>query len=174
MTVSRLLGEDFISRINAVIREAKGYSYGTDGSVYDTIRIGAAMAIEAPVEADHTADALADILAGYASLKTAPVRADEVQRTATTMLTRIAGTAETAGGLFDTVVQQVGIGSTLEDVHLRRLEIAALTEELVRPMAEQLASTDRAVIAIVGDPDVVLPQLEAMGLSVVMTTLDAL
>lgn len=174
LTVSRLLGEDFISRINAVIREAKGYSYGTDGSVYDTIRTGSAMAIEAPVEADHTADALVDILAGYASLKTAPVRADEVQRTATTMLTRIAGTAETAGGLFDTVVQQVGIGSTLEDVHLRRLEIAALTDALVRPMAERLASTDRAVIAIVGDPEVVLPQLEAMGLSIVMTTLDAL
>jgi len=174
LTVSRLLGDDFISRINAVIREEKGYSYGTDGSVYDSIAVGSLMAIEAPVEADHTADALADMLAGYASLRSAPVRADEVQRTATAMLTRIAGTAETAAGLFDTVVQQVGIGSSLEAVHARRLAVAGLDDAAVGAMAEKLAGTEMAVIAIVGDPAVVLPQLEALGLTVKTVSLDAL
>src|SRR5690606_13807598 len=110
IAVSRLLGDDFISRINAVIREAKGYSYGTSGEVIDTVRGASYMTIAAPVERDHTGDALADMLAGYASLASEPVRPDEVNRTVTDTLTMIAGTAETASTLFDAVREQAGIG----------------------------------------------------------------
>ncbi|RYE86033.1 MAG: insulinase family protein, partial [Hyphomicrobiales bacterium] len=165
IAVSRLLGDDFISRINAVIREAKGYSYGTSGEVMDSVDEDSFMAIAAPVERDHTGDALADMLAGYATLLTAPVRPDEVNRTVTDTLTTIAGTAETASALFDAVRDQVGIGSTLEDAQRLRLAVAALDVDGVRAEAAGLAALGRSLIVVVGDPETVLPQLEAMGMA---------
>jgi predicted Zn-dependent peptidase len=163
--VSRLLGDDFISRINAVIREAKGYSYGTSGEVMDSIDRQSFMAIAAPVEREHTGDALADMLAGYATLVSAPVRPDEVNRTITDMLTTIAGTAETASALVEAVRDQMGIGSTLEAAHTLRLAVVALDVEAVRTEAVGLADLDTSLIVVVGDPETVLPQLEAMGMT---------
>jgi predicted Zn-dependent peptidase len=165
IAVARLLGDDFISRINAVIREAKGYSYGTSGEVIDTVRDASYMAIAAPVERDHTGDALADMLAGYRSLRTEPVRPDEVNRTITDTLTGIAGTAETASALFDAVREQAGIGSSLEDDHARRLAVAGLTVDPVRVEAERQAPLDPSLIVVVGDPEAVLPQLTKLGLN---------
>lgn len=164
ITVSRLLGDDFISRINAVIREAKGYSYGTSGEVIDTVRGPTYMAIAAPVERDHTGDALADMLAGFGTLIAEPVRPDEVNRTVTDTLTTIAGTAETAAALFEAAREQAGIGSSLEEEHARRLAVTELGAETVRPVAETLADLSRALIVVVGDPDTVLPQLDSLGL----------
>ncbi len=71
--VFRLLGEDFISRINAVIREDLGYTYGTGGKLLDFVRSGTAMVIDAPVTREHTGDALSEMLKGYASLAAEPV-----------------------------------------------------------------------------------------------------
>jgi len=163
--VSRLLGDDFISRINAVIREAKGYTYGTSGEVMDSVDTQSFMAIAAPVEREHTGNALADMLAGYATLLSQPVRPDEVNRTITDTLTTIAGTAETASALIDAVRDQVGIGSTLESAHAMRLAVAALDVDAVRAEAVGLAELGTSLIVVVGDPETVLPQLEAMGMT---------
>lgn len=166
IAVARLLGDDFISRINAVIREQKGYSYGTDGSIDDTVATGSLLTIDAPVERDHTADALTDMLAGYATLVSAPVSEDEVSRTVTSTLTRIAGTAETAAGLFETIRTQLGSGASLESEHARRLALAGLGVDTVRTQAVALSRLEQALIVVVGDPDSVLPQLEGLGLTV--------
>jgi len=163
IAVSRLLGDDFLSRINSVIREQKGFSYGSSGEVIDTVRAASYMVVLAPVERDHTGDALADMLAGYASLTAEPVRPDEVNRTVTDTLTGIAGTAETAANLFDAVREQAGIASTLEADHARRLAVAGLTVDPVRTEAETQARLDPSLIVVVGDPETVLPQLRQLG-----------
>src|SRR5690606_31158949 len=112
----------------------------------------------------HTGDALADMLAGYASLASEPVRPDEVNRTVTDTLTMIAGTAETASTLFDAVREQAGIGSSLEADHARRLAVAGLTVDAVRAAADEQTSLEPSLIVVVGDPEAVLPQLAALGL----------
>lgn len=164
IAVSRLLGDDFISRINTVIREQKGFSYGTSGEVIDTVRGPTYMVVLAPVERDHTGEALADMLAGYGSLTAEPVRPDEVNRTVTDTLTGIAGTAETAATLFEAVREQAGIASSLEADHARRLAVAGLTVDPVRAQAETQSRLDPSLIVVVGDPETVLPQLGELGL----------
>ncbi len=165
IAVSRLLGADFISRINTVIREQKGYSYGTSGEVIDTVRGASYMTIAAPVERDHTGDALADMLAGFGTLVSEPVRPDEVNRTVTETLTEIAGTAETSWTLLYAVREQAGIASTLEEDHARALAVTALTVDPVRAEAVTQSRLDPSLIVVVGDPETVLPQLAKLGMT---------
>lgn len=160
----RLLGFDFLSRLNSVIREEKGYSYGTDGELVEAVRKGSVMVIETTVERANTGAALSDMFAGFASLAAEPVREDELQRTVTAYYALIAGAGETAAGLFEEVWGQLGRGSSLEEEHGRRVAVTQLQLEAVRGQAAAMASLDNAVVVIVGDPDVVLPQLEAIGL----------
>lgn len=162
----RLLGDDFISRINSVIREDLGYTYGTAGKILDFVRSGSAMAIDAPVTRESTGAALDEMLDGYASLATEAVRDDELQRTITSTYADLAGTAETSQGLFDAIWGAMIVGSSLDEQYRVRLALTGLKLDDVVAEAEKLASTDDALIVVVGDVDIVKPQLEALGLAV--------
>lgn len=166
--VFRLLAYDFTSRLMQVIREQKGYSYGTNGSLLTSVRRGSAMIVEAPVERDHAGDALAEMFKGFASLAADPVRPEELNRTVTATLTAMAGTAETAAGLFEAIRTQLGQGSTLEEAHAQNQAITRLQLEEVRAQAAALADLERAIIVVVGDPEIVRPQLEALQLQVLL------
>jgi predicted Zn-dependent peptidase len=161
VAIFRLLAADFLSRLNAVIREEKGFSYGTSGDLLD-VRRGGAISVSTAVELENTSEALADIFAGFASLAAEPVRDDELERTITAYRAGLASIGETAAGLFDDVMAQLGAGSTLEDSYARRVAATRLTRETVQAQAAALASLEQAVIVVVGDP-AVLPQLEALG-----------
>lgn len=165
VAVLRLLSLDFISRLNSVIREEKGYSYGTDGEFAEAVRKGSVLAIDTTVERENTGPALTEILTGFAGLATVPVREAELQRTVMAYESLIAGTGETAHGLFDQILGQLGHGSSLEEEHARRLEVTRLALDAVRAQAVRLAALDNAVIVIAGDPEVVAPQLETIGLA---------
>src|SRR5690606_19045178 len=102
---------------------------------------------------------------GFAGLATVPVREAELQRTVMAYESLIAGTGETAHGLFDQILGQLGHGSSLEEEHARRLEVTRLALDAVRAQAVRLAALDNAVIVIAGDPEVVAPQLETIGLA---------
>jgi predicted Zn-dependent peptidase len=166
VAVYRLLGADFISRINSVVREDYGYTYGTGGKLLDFVRHGSAMAIDAPVTREFTGAALQEMLKGYATLATEPVRDDELERSITSTYADMAGTAETSHGLFDAIWEAMIAGTTLEEQHAVRVAITELDLAKVRERAEAMAATDNALIVVVGDVDVVKPQLEAMGLTV--------
>ncbi len=164
--VFRLLAGDFQSRLNTVIREEKGYSYGTSGELLPSPRVGSGLAVATAVGRENTADALAEIFAGFDSLTSAPVTDAELQRTVTAYLASIAGIAETAAGLFGEVTNDLGASQSLEEVQARRLATTKLTLPEVRAAAQSLKSLDDAVIAVVGDAKLVRPQLEALGLEV--------
>jgi hypothetical protein len=165
-TVARLLGNDFNSRLNTVIREEKGYTYGTAANIGAIARSGSALYTEMTVEAEHTGEALADIFAGFGSLVTAPPGQDEVMRTVTAYQTAIAGMAETGGGLFGMILAQTGNAASLEAEYQRHLEVIDVSLAAVQREAAGLAGLENAVVVLVGDPDIVLPQLTAMGLDV--------
>jgi zinc protease len=164
VAVHRLLNLDFISRINSVIREELAFTYGTDGELFADVHEGSALTIEAPVDREVAGAALDEIFAAIASLAAEPVRDDELQRTVTAYYAAMAATAETAGGLFDAICKQLGNGSSLEEAHARRLAVTALELEAVRDRAVAMASLDRVLVVAVGDPDIIVPQLEAIGL----------
>jgi len=163
--VMRLLGDDFTSRLNSVIREEKGYSYGVYGHMLDSQPKGSALIIETTVQRDSTGPALAEFFAGFGSLATQPVEQRELDRTVTAYQRAMASLAETSGGLFDTVTSLSGEARTLEQLFARMEATASLALDPVRAQASELASLDQALIVLAGDPDAVLPQLKAIGVT---------
>src|SRR5690606_39312954 len=59
-----VLGTDFLSRINADLRETKGWSYGVRGMV-STLQHRAPYIINAPVQANRTGESIAALIAQY-------------------------------------------------------------------------------------------------------------
>lgn len=165
VAVSNLLGGHFNSRLNAVIREEKGYSYGVSSYLFDDIDAASVLAVATTVERDSTGPALAEIFKGFESLASAPVTDGEVNRTVTAYRQAVAGVAETSSGLFEALMMAVGSGTTLEDNHRRREERTRLTRHEVAAEAGKLASLEPSLIIVAGDADLVLPQLTAMGLT---------
>lgn len=165
VAVSNLLGGDFNSRLNSVIREEKGYSYGVDSYLLDDIASGSALAVATTVERDNTGPAVAEILKGFATLTSIPVAEEEVNRTVTAYRQALAGVAETSSGLFGALMTAVGSGTTLEENQQRREERTRLTRDAVASEALALSSLEPSLIVIAGDPQIVLPQLTAIGLT---------
>jgi zinc protease len=164
VAVYRLLADDFLSRLNAVIREAKGFSYGTSGDLLD-VRHGGALSVSTAVARENTGEVLADIFAGFSSLSADPVRPEELERTIAAFRTGLAGIGETAAGLYDDIIAQLAAGTSLEESYARRIATTRLTLAEVRQQAAALAPLERAMIVVVGDPSV-RPQLEQLGFAV--------
>lgn len=162
--VMRLLGDDFNGRLNSVIREEKGYTYGTSARLMSGMKSNSAMVVEMTVERDNTGAALEEVFKGFAGLATLPVSEQELERTITAYRAAIAATAETGRGFAGYAIDTATLGVTLEDDHARRDRVAALELEPVRKEAPALASLDPSLIVIAGDADVVLPQLAAIGI----------
>ncbi|WP_274627893.1 M16 family metallopeptidase [Arvimicrobium flavum] len=163
--VMRLLGDDFNGRLNSVIREEKGYTYGTSARLMSAMKSHGGMVVEMTVGRDNTGAALKEVFKGFDSLATSAVSEEELNRTITAYRTALAATAETGRSFAGYVIDTGTLGVTLEEDHARRERVAALELDAVRKVAPDLASLTPSVIVVAGDPDVVLPQLAAIGIT---------
>lgn len=162
--VTSLLGGDFTSRLNSVLRETKGYSYGISAALSNNLPAGGGlMSISAPVQADRVGEALKDVVAGFGSLVTEPVSDIELNRTVMNAATGIASIGETGSGLLGLVLSAEGMGMTPEQVQGLTEDIVALKLSDVQAEAKVLSVLDSAVVVIGGDPATLVPQLEAAG-----------
>jgi hypothetical protein len=64
------------------------------------------------------------------------------------------------------ILAQTGNAASLEAEYQRHLEVIDVSLAAVQREAAGLAGLENAVVVLVGDPDIVLPQLTAMGLDV--------
>jgi predicted Zn-dependent peptidase len=158
-----LLGGDFTSRLNRVLRETKGYSYGVSAGLANDLLEGGLLTVSAPVQADRVGEALKDIVAGFGSLATEPVTEEELTRTVMSAATVAASVGETGVGLIRLVVSSEGVGMTPEQSQDLMDDIVALRLPDVQAEAKALSELDRAVVVIGGDPAALVPQLEAAG-----------
>jgi len=165
IAVARLLGGDFTSRLNQVMREEKGYSYGVGASVWTNIPTGGMLTVSSAVAADQVGAAIADIRAGFESLVSLPVAQSELDRTVMATASGTAGTVETSSGLFGLVMSAASAGMTAEEMNGKLDEIVALRLPAVQAAAQSLAPLDRALVVISGDPQSILPQLQAIGIT---------
>ena len=165
IAVARLLGGDFTSRLNQVMRETKGYSYGVGASVWTNMPTGGMLTVSSAVAADQVGTAIADIRAGFAGLATIPVAQSELDRTIMATAGATAGSVETSSGLFGLVMSAASAGMTAEEMNGKLDEIVALQLPAVQAAAQSLAPLDRALVVIAGDPQSILPQLEAIGVT---------
>ncbi len=163
--VLALLGNAFTSRLNQVIREEKGYSYGVRGSLYQRLPRQSALGIRTTVQRDTSGPALSEYFVGFDSLVTRPVTQEELDRSVQTTQLRLAGLAETSKALFTAITTVDGASVSFESEVGKLKQVTKLSLDAVRKTAVELSSLDNALIVLAGDPDVVLPQLAAIGIT---------
>ncbi len=145
-----LLGGLFNSRLNMLLREKRGYTYGVQ-SGFDMRRSAGPFAVRCAVESDVTAPAVDDIMAELGRLASDPVEDAELDAARDYLIgvfpLRFETSAQVAGALSGLVVHD------LPDDELDRYRpaVAAVTADDVRAAAAAHIDAERAAIVFVGD-----------------------
>ncbi len=161
-----ILGADFLSRINADLRETKGWSYGVRGSL-NLLQNRIPYFINAPVQANRTGESIAALLAQYRRfLDTDGVTQAERDRAVSGNTRSLAGQYETSGQILGAMSSNVLFGRPDDYPETVASRTRALTPAEMDAAARAAIDPDRFVWVVVGDASVVRPQLEALGMPI--------
>jgi len=161
-----VLGTDFLSRINADLRETKGWSYGVRGSI-NTLRHRVPYIVNAPVQANRTGESIAALIAQYERfLGPDGVTAAERDRTVNGDTRGLAGGFETSGQILGALRSNALYGRPDDYQETLASRTRALTAADMDAAARATIDPSTFVWVVVGDASVVRPQLEALGLPV--------
>lgn len=161
-TFTHIFGGSPESRLNKILREEKGYTYGV-GAGFNRWRHGGAFAVGTAVQNDATGPALAEILKQVELAREGTITADEVEETRESML-----------GSFPFPFQDVhGLGGLMgaiieDDLPLNHLaesyeKLISHTVDDVNAVAAKYLDPDNLTFVVVGDASVVAAELEATG-----------
>jgi predicted Zn-dependent peptidase len=166
LNANNALGGNFLARLNMNLREAKGWSYGVRGTPL-TNEKAVAYTVRAPVQADRTGDALAELIRETSEfLGTNGVSDEELTRIVTAEIGELPGQFETSGAILRAMQTNALYGRP--DDHYERLadRYRAQTTASLDAAARAAIDPDRFVWVVVGDAEIVAPQLEQLGLPV--------
>ena len=145
-----LLGGLFNSRLNMLLREERGYTYGVQ-SGFDMRRAAGPFAVRCAVESDVTAPAVADIMAELGRIADDPVEDAELDAARDYLIgvfpLRFETSAQVAGALSGLVVH----GLPDDELDRYRPAIAAVGADEVRTAAAAHIDPEGASIVVVGD-----------------------
>jgi predicted Zn-dependent peptidase len=150
VVMNALFGGLFNSRLNRLLREERGYTYGVH-SDFDMRRAAGPFSVRCAVETEVTAPAIADILAELARIRDASVAAEELDAARDYLVgvfpLRFETSAQVAGALAGLVIHD------LPDDELDRYRpaVASVSSEAVLEAARAHIDPQRASITVVGD-----------------------
>jgi zinc protease len=163
--MNTMLGGMFQSRLNANIREEKGYSYGVSsnfayGKGPGAFRTGGDIVTE---KSDAALIEFMKELRGI--LGDRPVTDDELTVAKEALVQRLPSTFETVGSI-NTALTALWTQNLPDDYYQRyATSIAAVTKEDVVRVAKQYIDLNRLAIVIVGDRSVIEGPLKATGIA---------
>jgi len=160
---NRVLGADFLSRLNQNLRERNGYTYGA-GSAFAYRPSGSTWAVNTSVRADATGPALKEIIGeldGLAGAK--PLTEEEVDIARDAEVRSFPEGFEDPSGIAGSLeeIALFGLPEGYLDTILPGLQAAQLDQ--IRAAMTAVADPKSRTILVVGDRKVVGPQLEAAG-----------
>jgi len=165
-TANSIVGADFLSRINADLRETKGWSYGVRGNL-NMLEHQVPYIVNAPVQADRTGEAIQALISQYDRYLTAEgTTPEERERTVLGDTRELAGSYETSGAILGALRSNALYQRPDDYQETLASRINALTVEQLDQAARAAIDPDRFVWVVVGDAAVVRPQLDALGLPV--------
>lgn len=162
--VNTLLGGSFTSRLNANLREAKGWTYGIGSGLALLARDGAWVA-SSSVRASVTVPAVKEVLAERARLAGGDISAEEAQKATASLLQGMVDGSATLEGILAELAEAGrkgrGPAALAEDVKAMQggWDAAALNE-----VARRTLAGEDVVVVLVGDRATLLGQLEGSGL----------
>jgi zinc protease len=164
---NEVLGDGFLSRLNALIREEKGWSYGVRSGI-SAPKGQRLLTVAAPVQADRTADSIELILATMNGLASgqSPVLPAEFARVTEGNIRGLPNRFETNGQVLGALLGMQARG--LPDDYYTNLAATyrALGTDAIDAAARQHLAASDLTIVVVGDRKVIAPQLARLGLPV--------
>ena len=165
-TANDVLGGTFLSRLNMDLRETKGWSYGVSGDA--AIMLNAVpYVVSAPVQADRTADSIAEMNKQISDfLTTNGVNQEELSRTIANKVNGLPGDFETSGAVLSGMMNIDMLGrpdnyyETLPAKY--RAQTAASLDQAARGVLDPKGFT----WIVVGDAAKLRPQLEKLGMPI--------
>jgi predicted Zn-dependent peptidase len=161
--LASILGRGLSGRLNLKVRGAHGFTYGVRMDSRSWRNAGV-VEISAAVDTEHTADSVKGLLGELARIGTQPIGAEELVRAkinAGSTLDAAAGKSLSTLFVMEHAAME-HLPADWDDRDTGRIE--ALQEADVRAAASRYLTPDTAQIAIVGDPDVIVGPLRALGI----------
>ena len=156
------LGGVFVSRLNQVLREQQGYTYGASSrfsgsDVPGPFTVGTGVRSNVTLE---SVELIRDILGGYADGFTP----EDLQATQSYLIRSNARAFETLRAKISMLEKISALGLPLDYVVERERVVDNMTLERVRELARRHVDPARMVFLVVGDAATQLPRLSAAGL----------
>ncbi|HZX26172.1 MAG TPA: pitrilysin family protein [Telluria sp.] len=153
----------FSSRLNANLREDKGYTYGAF-SHFDYRRGAGPFAIDTSVRTDATGASLREIAREAHAMRARPLRPAELANARNAQILSLPGQFDTNHGIGASLAELYLYG--LPDDYYARLpaQLAQVTAAQVQAAARAYLAPEKMVVIGVGDVRAVAPQLKALRL----------
>ena len=164
---NRILGGDFLSRLNQNLREKNGFTYGAN-SGFRFRRTGSVWVVSTQVRADATAPALKEALGELDALAGGkPFTEEEIGTAVGAEVKSFPESFESPGSIAGVLEEMAEFGLPLDylDTYLNRLQ-ETRPEAIGKTMADVVAPAERVVL-VVGDRKAVEPALKKLGYATV-------
>ncbi|MBV9760376.1 MAG: insulinase family protein [Acidobacteriaceae bacterium] len=162
-TTNNIFGGTFGGRLNMNLREDKHWSYGAASILYEA-RAQRPFLTYASVQADKTADSIAEILKEFSGMAGArPVLPQELEKVKQQQIFELPGANEkmsSIGNLFSGLLQ-AGLPLDYYDSYVSR--VSALTVDEIQACAKSLLDPERMLWLVVGDASELEPSLRKLG-----------
>jgi zinc protease len=159
---SIVFGGSFTSRLNANLREEKGFTYGASARASDDPLFGL-LTLNTPVKAEVTGASIVEILKELKRIERKDITSAETQKARKIFRTKIIESISTLSQLLDKVASQSIKGSDFYDIDKKLKVSEGIGESLLNDLAAKHFDTNRALWVLVGDKDEILKQLKGLG-----------
>ncbi len=161
--MNTILGGSFSSRLNTVLRETKGYTYGAN-SRFDWRVVPGPFLVSTAVRTNVTDSALVEIMRELKAIRDVPVGAEELARAKAYEILALPSALETNGGITAMMATLAEFGYPLGQLAAFTAAADTLTAADLQRAARQAIPVDRLTIVVVGDLAKVRAGIEALGL----------
>ena len=161
-----VLGGDFLARLNMDLREEKGWSYGVGGG--EALNLHAVpYTISAPVQADRTADSVAELNKLVTDFLTSRgTTQEERDRVVTKSINELPGDFETSGAVLGAMMNIDMLGKPDNYYETLAPEYRSLTAARLDQAARSALDPKGFTWIVVGDAAKLRPQLEQLGMPI--------
>jgi zinc protease len=163
MVMNTIMGGSFSSRLNDLLREQLGYSYGAS-SGFSWSPVPGPFVASSQVRTNVTDSSLAVFFREFEKMRTAPVSDDELARGRNYLVLGALGDYETAGDMATAVTASILFNEPLSAVADDLKKITGVTAAQVQAAAQKHLDPKHLTIVIVGDVAKIRPGIEQLKL----------
>jgi len=160
------LGGAFNSRINLNLREDKGYTYGAR-SFFSADKLSGTYIATAEVRADITDKSIVEFVKEISGYHEKGITAEELTFMRNAINQKDALKYETPGAKLRFLAQILEHDLTPDFVKQRAEIVRTITTEEINTLAKKHLDIKEMIIVVVGNSEVLKPQLEAIGYEVI-------